>query len=424
MGKLDAIKLQPHARAQVLRGLRIWNATGATIAAGALVYVSGWSETYKRWLVTLADADVIARGNAIFVIRHAILNTQGGVGWKTHRLQAVNTSSGSVSDAVYLSTTAGGWTLTAPSAAGGQDQIVGRIAVDSATVGEIEFNLELSPAGGGSGGGEFVSRLTVGAVVAGTPEEVGAGSGNFLGIQAAFQNAGTTLSRLTAMQLDVDDTSTHTNTIACARFYSEKISGVGGHEHWGIMAQSTVTAGKVANTSAGMFINIIKGTSAVGTDGGSHRASAIVGEFDMASGADIATSPDALTGCIQAYHIGNNANSAAKLKSTGIFIAVLGGDSAVCKTGAFFKAVRKNSIAASLADYGVDLFYDESGAYIANLFAVGDIRLGGLIGPVIMQGTSDPNGNLTKPKGSLHIDTTNGTLKVNTDGSTTWASTH
>ena len=423
MGKLDAIKLQPHARAQVLRGLRIWNATGATIAAGALVYVSGWSQTFKRWLVTLADADVIARGNAIFIVRHAILKTQGGVGWKTHRLQGVDTDAGSVSDPVYLSATAGGWTLTAPSVAGGQDQIVGRIAVDSATVGEIEFNLELSPTGGGSGGGEFVSRLTVGAIVAGTPEEVGAGAGNFLGLQMAFQNAGTTLSRLTGMQIDVDDTSTHSNTIACARFYSEKVSGTGSNEHWGIMAQNTITAGKVNNSVAGMFILTVKGSSVMGTDGGSFRAFAVAGDVDLSGAGDYATSPDMITGAIIGTQIGHTGNSATGQKLTGIIVAQMGGDTKAITCGAFFKAVRKNSIAGSKADYGLDLYYDESGAYIENIFAVGDIRLGGLIGPVIMQGTADPNGSITRPKGSLHLDTTNGALKINTDGGTTWAAT-
>ena len=414
---------EPGSRGKVFRGLPLRNATGSTLAAGALVYVSGWAETYKRMLVTLADADVVARGNAIFIIRHAILNNQNGKGWKTHRLQSVNTSSGSVSDPVYLSTTAGGWTLTAPSAAGGQDQIVGRIAVDSATVGVIEFNLELSPAGGGSGGGEFVSRLTVGAIVAGTPEEVGAGSGNFLGIQAAFQNAGTTLSRLTAMQLDVDDTSTHSNTIACARFYSEKVSGVGSHEHWGIMAQATVTAGKVANVVSGMFITVVKGSSKVGTDGGGHRAFAVAGDVDLSGAGDYATSPDMITGAIIGTQLGHTGASATAQKLTGIIVAQMGGDSKTITCGAFFKAVRKNSIAGSKADYGLDLYYDESGAYIENIFAVGDIRLGGLIGPVIMQGTADPNGSITRPKGSLHLDTTNGALKINTDGGTTWAAT-
>jgi hypothetical protein len=134
---------EPKSRAQLFGGRRIRNATGSTLAEGALVYVSGWSETYKRFLVTLADADVSGRTNALFIVRNPILNGQNGVGWKTYRLQSLNTSAGSVSDPVYLSATAGGWTLTAPYAAGGVNQIVGRIAVDDATVGEVEFDLQL-----------------------------------------------------------------------------------------------------------------------------------------------------------------------------------------------------------------------------------------------------------------------------------------
>ncbi len=410
---------EPKSRAKLFRGLPVWNATGSTLAQGALIYVSGWSETYKKFLVTLADADVIGRGNALFIVRNAILNGQAGVGWKTMRLAALNTSSGSVSDPVYLSATAGGWTLTAPSAAGGSDQVVGRIAVDSATLGEIEFNLELSAAGS-SGLGEFVSRLTVAATVAGTPEEVGAGSGNFLGIQAAFQNAGTTLSRLTAMQLDVDDTSTHSNTIACARFYSEKVSGVGSHEHWGIMAQNTVTAGKVANSVAGMFITVVKGSSAVGTDGGGHRAFAVAGDVDLSGAGDYATSPDMITGAIIGTQLGHTGSSATGQKLTGIICAQMGGDSKTITCGAFFKAIRKNSIDASKADFGLDLYYDESGAYKANVFAVADIRLGGLVGPYIMQGTATPNAAVTGTKGSMFIDTTNAKWYVNTDGNQAW----
>ena len=268
-------------------------------------------------------------------------------------------------------------------------------------------------------GGTHNNRCAIGAAVADDAIEVGALSGNFLGLQMNFQNAGTTLSRLTGLQVDVDDTSTHTNTIACARFYSEKVSGTGGHEHWGIMSQSTVTAGKVANTCAGMFINIIKGTSAVGTDGGGHRASAIVGEFDMASGADIATG-DTHTGACIMYHIGNNANSAAKLKSTGIYIAVLGGDSATVKTGAFFKCVRTNSIAASVADYGLDMYYSGAGAYIDNQFAVADIRLAH--GEIIRTYSATPNSVISAAKGSLCIDYTNGALYINNNGTTGWSS--
>jgi hypothetical protein len=142
---------EPGSTRKLFRGLPIRNATGSAMSAGNLVYVSSWSETYKRFLVTLADADAAGRGNAVFVLRTAISNNQNGYGYKTHRLQSLNTSAASaVGDPVYLSTTAGGWTLTAPASSGGVNQIVGRVAVDDATVGEVEFDLELGLATGGA----------------------------------------------------------------------------------------------------------------------------------------------------------------------------------------------------------------------------------------------------------------------------------
>ncbi len=267
------------------------------------------------------------------------------------------------------------------------------------------------------------SGVAFGALVTETALEVGGLSGNFLGLEAHYSNAGATLGRLTAMQLNVTDTSVGSNTIACARFYSEKVSGVGGHEHWGIMAQNTVTAGKVANSVAGMFITIVKDSAVVGTDGGGHRAVAVAGDVDLSGSGDYADTPDMITGAIIGTQLGHTGSSATGQKLTGIFCAQMGGDSKTITCGAFFKAIRKNSIGASKADFGLDLYYDEAGAYLQNEFAVGDIRLGGLVGPVIMQGTSDPNASITRPKGSLHLDTTNATLKINTDGSTTWAAT-
>lgn len=148
-------RMEPKSRAQIFRGLPIRNDTGSTITAGQMVYVSSWSETYKRFQVTLADANAAGRTRAQYIVRNQITDGQNGVGWKTYRLQTVDTSAASaVGDPVYLSGTAGGWTLTAPSASNGVDQVVGRVAVDSASVGEIEFNLELDE-------GEKTARILV-----------------------------------------------------------------------------------------------------------------------------------------------------------------------------------------------------------------------------------------------------------------------
>lgn len=118
------------------------NETGSTIAAGSLVYISGWNETEGAFLITKADADAAGR-KADFILRDAIATATTGVAYKTHRLTGQNTSAANaVGDPVYLDTTAGGWTLTAPSGADDTVQQVGVVAVDHASTGVIEFFID------------------------------------------------------------------------------------------------------------------------------------------------------------------------------------------------------------------------------------------------------------------------------------------
>jgi hypothetical protein len=118
---------------------------GGALVEGDLVYISGWSETYQRFLVTKADADA-ANSRATFICRQAIANNSNSEVWLTHRLKLQNTNGSTVGNPVYLSTTAGGWTLTAPNPTSAIQQVVGRVAVVSATVGEIEFDLQYAGA--------------------------------------------------------------------------------------------------------------------------------------------------------------------------------------------------------------------------------------------------------------------------------------
>jgi len=124
------------------RPLQVHNATGGSLAAGTLVYLSGYDTTSGLPQVVASDAD--AGGTpAEYIIRDAIANGSNGYVYKTHRLTAQNTNSASaVGDPVYLSTTAGGWTLTAPSGADDTVQRVGVVVTKSATVGIIDFNLD------------------------------------------------------------------------------------------------------------------------------------------------------------------------------------------------------------------------------------------------------------------------------------------
>jgi len=122
-------------------GIPIRNETGGALAESDLVYISSWSETQQRFLVSKADADV-SGARAQYVMRGSLANNTNGTAYKTHESTAdKNTNGASVGDAVYLDTTAGGWTLSAPTGATAVVQIVGRVAVVSATVGQIEFNL-------------------------------------------------------------------------------------------------------------------------------------------------------------------------------------------------------------------------------------------------------------------------------------------
>lgn len=266
--------------------------------------------------------------------------------------------------------------------------------------------------------GQTNNRFVLGAAVADTPIEVGALSGNFLALQMAFQNAGTTLSRLTGLQIDVDDTSTHSNTIACARFYSEKVSGVGTHEHWGIYVQSTITAGKVNNAHSVVGHTIVK-TATVGGDGTQHFLTTFLAEHDVSGAATLGDE------CINAGMIvsliGNNVNSSSKANADGAFLALIGGDSVTQAPIAAFRVARANSIGASRFQYGLDMYWPAVGGYVANAFGVADIRLAADV--TIGTYAGNPGGNVTANKGSVILDVTNGKLYVNTDDGTTWGST-
>jgi len=119
--------------------------TSGALVTTDLVYVSGWNETLGVPAVTKADNDVAGK-QAQFVVRTGLAAGASGLVFTAFRTAAdLNTDAGNVGDPVYLDATAGGWTLTPPTAAAGVVQIVGRIAIKSATVGVIVFDLRDFP---------------------------------------------------------------------------------------------------------------------------------------------------------------------------------------------------------------------------------------------------------------------------------------
>lgn len=116
------------------------NKSGSSIAAGKLVYISGFDATAKLPKITLADNSAYNKP-AQFITTVAIANNSIGIVYEKITILGQNTNSASaVGDPVYLGTS-GAWTLTAPTGANTIVQIIGYVTVKSATVGQILFLL-------------------------------------------------------------------------------------------------------------------------------------------------------------------------------------------------------------------------------------------------------------------------------------------
>lgn len=107
---------------------------------GDLLHISSYDAVNDVFIVEKADADTSGKpAQLVASATNAGDTTSEAI--DILELTALNTNSGNVGDPVYLdATTAGSWTLTAPSGADQLKQIVGRIKVKSATVGKIVFN--------------------------------------------------------------------------------------------------------------------------------------------------------------------------------------------------------------------------------------------------------------------------------------------
>lgn len=121
---------------------QVHNSTGGNLTEGTLVYLSGYDTTSGLPKVVKADADAAGRP-AEFVVRDAIANGADGYVYKTHRLTGQNTDGASaVGDPVYLDTTAGGWTVTAPTGTDDTVQRIGVVVTKHASTGIVDFYLE------------------------------------------------------------------------------------------------------------------------------------------------------------------------------------------------------------------------------------------------------------------------------------------
>lgn len=141
---LDGKRLKPGINHE--RGGR-WRVIPTTaMSRYSIVTATGSSNGYLK--VTKADADAaVSSRSTLFMCRHAVAAAEAGnpnLEVCTRMIMlgdaagAVDTSAGTVGDPVYLSGTAGGWTLTASLSTA--QRIIGRVLVVSATVGAILFD--------------------------------------------------------------------------------------------------------------------------------------------------------------------------------------------------------------------------------------------------------------------------------------------
>ncbi len=126
----------------VSEAIEVYNETGVTIEDGDLVYLSGWDETQAKPNIILADADAQGRP-AEYVIREDIANNAAGLAHKTYReTGGVDLAAAAEGDPLYLSTTPGDATLTAPTDLDPNSisQVVGFAAVIATDVTEYNLN--------------------------------------------------------------------------------------------------------------------------------------------------------------------------------------------------------------------------------------------------------------------------------------------
>lgn len=94
--------------------IRVFNATGSTIANGAAVYVNGRDATSGLPTVALADADTAATAEFAGVATHSIENATKGYITAFGMVNTFDTSALSAGLPVYVSSTAGALTSTIP----------------------------------------------------------------------------------------------------------------------------------------------------------------------------------------------------------------------------------------------------------------------------------------------------------------------
>lgn len=138
-GATNTIVLNPSSTTVLFQDnvISVYNDTGSTITKGTPVYVTG--AKYEVLTVAPADADDTSKMPAIGLAQDQIPNASHGKVLGFGVLTNIDTSSFTVGSVLYVSTTAGGKTTTAP--VGNLRQIIGTVVISDATNGAIAVRM-------------------------------------------------------------------------------------------------------------------------------------------------------------------------------------------------------------------------------------------------------------------------------------------
>jgi len=233
------------------------NTTGGSLAAGP-IRITGWDESNASFLIAHADADV---GPAHGFLLASVSNNSNATAYcgGQQLSSALDTSGSAVGNAVYLSTTAGGLTLTAPTGNVWQ-QKVGRVRT-VANPGNIQIlieppllalvNLRDVTYGSGPASGDTIQWN--GSAFVFTPN---ATTDEKVKSHASDANAAGYLSdKIDNSTLEVDTATTHKMRVKDAGVTYAKIQNVSATDK--LLGRSTAGAGvveEIACTSTGRSI--------------------------------------------------------------------------------------------------------------------------------------------------------------------------
>jgi hypothetical protein len=157
--------------------VRFLNSTGGSLTRGTLLYEVTMDPSTGLIVAGKADADAAGKQATWVCLTASVANGAQGVMGKFAKVTGQNTNGVTTAgDPVYLSTTAGGFTATAPSASNAITQVVGYATVKHASAGVIEYRLPPAPIKTGSNEnqaqtltGADVANLADAAVIGGIP---------------------------------------------------------------------------------------------------------------------------------------------------------------------------------------------------------------------------------------------------------------